>query len=90
MTEMISEIKKTMLDWYLFDLTDEQIIEYLDKHQLESFDTLEREDYVDYLAKRITGLRYPINMDSNEYINNFYKQLASKANDCGYIWNKQI
>ena len=87
MKKLVKEIKSTMMDWFSFDLTNEQIEEYLKENPIKCFDTVEREDYADYLAKKITGLNFPLNMDTQEYKDNFYKQLTIKSKEMGYKWN---
>jgi len=87
MEALVKEIKETMMDWFCFDLTNEQIEEYLKENPIKWFDTVEREDYADYLAKKITGLNFPLNMDTKEYKDNFYKQLTIKSKEMGYRWN---
>lgn len=87
MKTLVKEIKSTMMDWFSFDLTNEQIEEYLKENPIKWFDTVEREDYADYLAKKITGLNFPLNMDTQEYKDNFYKQLTIKSKEMGYKCN---
>ena len=45
----IDSVKKEMLDWYGFDLTYQQVKNYLESNNLKFFDTVEREDYVNFL-----------------------------------------
>lgn len=85
---LINEIKKEMYDWYGFDLTEKQIEDYLNSQdeQKDYFDTVEREDLADYLAKTITGMSWPMNMDKMEYKKEFYSTLKEKAPQFGYVW----
>jgi hypothetical protein len=85
--KLINEIKSTMLHWFSFKLTNEQIVEYLTENPIEYFDTVEREDYANYLANKITGMDFPMNMDSDEYKNKFYILLYQKSKEMGYVWN---
>jgi hypothetical protein len=85
---MIQEIKGDMKAFYAFELTDEQIQEYLEKCYIDSFDTLERETYAGYLANKITGMEWPINMDSPEYKLKFYTALIKNSHKMGYKWHE--
>jgi len=84
---MIQEIKKEMRAFYAFELKDEQIEEYLNKVDIDCFDTIEREDFARYLANIITGMEWPINGDSQEYKLNFYSALIKNSHKLGYEWN---
>jgi hypothetical protein len=84
---MIQEIKDTMKVFYAFELTDEQVQEYLDKTYIDGFDTVERETFAWYLSNKITGMQWPINCDADEYKMKFYKTLIENAPKMGYIWN---
>jgi len=84
---MIEEIKDAMKDWFAFELTDEQIKEYLKETPIKWFDTVEREDYAEYLGKKITGMSFPMNGDSDEYKKNFYEKLKVNSENMGYAWN---
>lgn len=91
-TNFIEDIKKEMYMWYSFILTDEQVKEYLEYRKkkdgiiLDYFDTTEREDYAYYLSKKITGLDWPMNGDSEETKETFYKSLTENAPKFGYKW----
>lgn len=87
---MIDEIKKEMKAFYAFELTDEQIQEYLDKTYIECFDTLEREVFAGYLSNKITGMEWPINGDSPEYKLKFYTALIKNSRKLGYNWNHPL
>lgn len=89
--ELIKEIIDEMYRWYGFDLTYKQVKEYLDymrnsNNEIDCFDTYEREGYSDYLAKKITGMSWPMNMDGESYKREFYTLLKEKSKDYGYIW----
>src|SRR5574343_105609 len=71
----IDSVKKEMLEWYGFDLTNEQVKNYLESNKLNFFDTVEREDYANFLGKTITGMYYPHNSSSDEYVKEFFKRL---------------
>jgi hypothetical protein len=90
--ELIEEIKREMKSWYGFDLTDEQVIEFIEhhneQHTLDCFDTLEREDFSDYLAQKITGMEWPMNGSEQSYKDHFYCTLITKSSELGYKWNK--
>lgn len=68
----ISDIKKQMMDWYGIDLLDQQISDYVKNTGIKYFDTLEREDFLDCIAKEITGMSYPMNKDTEEYKKQFF------------------
>lgn len=82
----IDSVKKEMFDWYRFDLTYEQVKSYLERNKLDFFDTVEREDYADFLAKTITGMSCPMNGDSSEYKDIFYKKMRENSKNKGYKW----
>jgi hypothetical protein len=81
--QLISQIKKEMLD-YGFDLTDEQISDYIQIKNLQMFETNEREEYLDFIAKNITGMSFPSYGDTNSYKQNFYQKLIKNAKNKGY------
>ena len=85
--ELLNLIKSEMR-WYGFDLTDSQIDEYINETEIECFDTVEREDYSSYLAKKITGMDWPINADEQSYKDKFYKLLAQNAPKHGIKWGQ--
>jgi hypothetical protein len=82
----IDSVKKEMLEWYGFDLTHEQVKDYLESNKLDFFDTVEREDYLNFLGKNITGMYYPYNGSSDEYVKEFFKRLKENSTDKGYKW----
>ena len=82
----IDSVKKEMLDWYGFDLTYEQVKEYIESNKLEVFDTWERGDFGHFLAKKITGMEWPMNADSEEYKHEFYRKLKENSQKMGYKW----
>jgi len=84
---LINDIRETMDDWFAFKLTNNQIKEYLKEHKIYSFDTLERDDYVDYLSKKITGMYFPLNGDTDEYKKSFFQKMKENASKMGYVWN---
>lgn len=92
--KQIEDIKDTMKKWYGFDLTDDQVIEYLryrqDCNSIENlgFDTVEREDFGYYLAEKITGLNWPMNGDDDKIKEDFFKSLAENAPKFGYKWQE--
>lgn len=83
MDKFIKEIHDQMQDWFGFDLTEEQIIEYVEQSRIDCFDTVEREDFADHLAVKITGMNWPLNGDSSEYKKTFYQKLAANVVDHG-------
>jgi hypothetical protein len=81
--QLISKIKKEMLD-YGFDLTDEQISDYIQIKNLQMFETNEREEYLDFIAKNITGMSFPSYGDTTSYKQNFSQKLRKNAKNKGY------
>jgi len=77
MEELINLIQKEMISYYGIDLTRDQVVKYVIDNNLEVFDTLEREDFADYIAVKLTGMHWPLNMDSEEYKKEFYKKLSA-------------
>lgn len=83
---MIEQIKKEM-KWYGFELTTEQIQEFLNEHpEIESFDTYERSMFLEYLSRIIVGQPWPSYGDSEVYKENFYAALRENAPKFGYKW----
>ncbi len=82
--ELIESVRKEMRSFYAIDLTYEQTKEYLDSKNLQTFDTWEREDFGHFLAKKITGMEWPANMDSSEYTQKFFNKLIENAPKMGY------
>lgn len=85
---MIEQIKFEMKKWYMFDLNDKQITEYIEETGIKWFDTFEREEFANYLGKKITGMDWPINCDSDDYKRIFYEKFAMNAVNYGYGWLK--
>ena len=88
-TNLIDEIKKDMRFFYLFELTTEQISEYLAIKSIDNFDTGNREDYVQYLAKKITGFNFPKYKDNDKYSDIFFALLKEKSKQEGYLWHSE-
>ena len=84
---MIEDIRNIMKDWFAFELTNRQVEDYLMENPLQYFDTIEREDYADYLGRKITGMSFPRNGDSDKYKIDFYKKLKVNSSKLGYIWD---
>ena len=86
--QAIEEIKNEMKDCFGFELTDQQVQEFLTEYpEAIHFDTLERGSFADYIAKKVTGMSFPMNGDSQEYKQKFYTELGEKSKPMGYIWN---
>ncbi len=75
--DFIDFIKREMLEFYCFDISHENIKTYLKTNPIEVFDTVERDDYANFLAKKITGMEWPMNCDSEEYKKEFYRKLKN-------------
>ena len=89
--KIIREIQDDMLNYFGFKLTDEQVKDYLINNKmksLRSFDTGYREEYVDYLANEITGMDFPMGIDSKETRKKFFDELAKNSREKGYEWSK--
>lgn len=82
----IDSVKKEMLDWYRFDLTYEQVKNYLISNNLDFFDTVEREDFSDFLGRTITGMNWPWNGQTQVYKDEFFTKLKENSEKCGYVW----
>lgn len=83
-----TEIKNEMSDWCGFELTDQQVDEFLKEYpEAIHFDTVERENFADYIAKKVTGMSFPMNGDSQEYKQKFYAEMKINSKRMGYIWN---
>lgn len=85
---MIEQIKKEMFKWYAFEeLTDQQVQEFLNEYpEIDSFDTLERSMFANYLSRKIVGQPWPMYSDSEEYKKKFYSALQENAPKFGYKW----
>jgi len=87
--ELVSEIKESMNYWGGFDLTTEQIVEYLKIYSTHfGFDTVERENFLDFLGKKIVGMAWPLNGDSKEYSDKFFDKLKREAKNKGYNYEE--
>lgn len=77
------EILKSDMTLFGFELTDEQVIEYIkDERVTHSY----KEDFVKYLAIKIVGREYPLYGDSKEYKEEFYRTMGLKSKEMGYKW----
>lgn len=86
--DIITQIKNEMNVFFGFELTTEQVEEFLNEYpEAKHFDTLERETFANYIGKKITGLPFPVNGDSGEYKRKFCTELEKNANSMGYKWN---
>ena len=86
-TKLIKDIQNDMKSFYKFDLTDKQVIEYLKVTPLKYFDTIEREDFVNFLANKITGMDQTCYGDSETYKKEeFYKKMNENIEKFGYVW----
>lgn len=70
-------------------LTDEQIKDIQDKFNFKYFDTVERDECIDYIVKKITGRAWPLNGDSEEYKKQFYADLKEGAGKLGYTFKEK-
>lgn len=89
MEYFIKEIKDSM-QWYGFYLNDLQIKEYLEENQYniqQFFDTLEQDKFADYLALKITGMKFPTYANTQEYLKEFEELLIKNSKKLGYKWN---
>ncbi len=77
---MIDSIQKEMRG-YGFNFSKKYLTEWLNDNPIESFDTVEREDLLQYMAKKSTGMDYPCNGDSEEYKKIFWKKLDESCKD---------
>lgn len=82
--EIENFIKIEMSQYYGLKLTDDQIKDIRENNNFEHFDTLEREQCIDYVAKKITGKGWPLNGDPDSYKKQFYKELKDKSKKLGY------
>jgi len=82
----ITRIKEQMKLWYKLDLTDELVMEFLQNNPITSFDTVNREDFIDFIAKKVTGTHWPLNGDEELYKKEFFEKFEKEAINSGYIW----
>jgi hypothetical protein len=86
-SEILKELKSELAYWAGFDLTDKQVEEiYLEDEECfqHGIDTVEREDAMSILSRKITGMEWPMNGDSEEYKTKFFKELKEKSIKLGY------
>lgn len=76
-TEEIKSIKEEMFKFYRVDLSLYVIGEYVRLNSLDVFDTWEREAFISFIAKKVTGMDWPANGDSKEHKDIFYKKWRS-------------
>jgi len=75
-----------MYDWFGLKLTAKQVIEFLTKHpSAVDFDTVERSLFINEISKKVTGMEYPLNGDTQEYKDKFHTKFIENASQHGII-----
>ena len=82
--EMIKDIQSQMVSFHGFLLTDQQIIDYINEINLEYFGTVQREDFVDYLSVKITGIKFPRYKDTKQQRDEFFSKLKNDIKNTEY------
>lgn len=93
MKSLINTIRNGMFNRYSFELTDDQILEYLDQNKThdmssESFDTLDFERFASYLSNRIIGEEWVTNDTSTDDFEAFFDRIREKAPTFGYVFDR--
>ena len=88
MSEIKEEIRSEMHHGFGLKLTSEQIDDIQANLNFKHFDTVERSECIDYIARKITNMSWPLNGDNVEYKKQFYKELEEKSKKLGYIFKK--
>lgn len=84
--KLIQDAIKEIAEWYLIEITEEQVKEFLSEqgaHGL-SFDTLERETFISWIAYKVTGTHWPCNGDSEKYKETFTKSFNESIEEKGF------
>ena len=84
MEEMIKDIQSQMKSFHGFLLTEQQIKDYINEINLEYFGTVQREDFVDYLSIKITGMKYPRYKTTEQQRNEFFDKLKNDIKNTEY------
>ena len=86
--EEVDHIIKEMSSRFAFELTEEQVNEYLKEHpEAKFFDTEERSGYANYISEKVVGMSWPTYGHPKEYKEKFYQSMQDNAAKHGYVWN---
>ena len=72
LNDLIKSCQNEMLDWYNIQVSKEKAEEFITSNNVESFDTVERENFANEIALKVTGMSWPMNGDSDEYKKEFW------------------
>jgi hypothetical protein len=86
----LSDIHAPIHDWLGFDLTEQQIKEFADRHPSwagdvseNGMDTCNREWFASLFARELIGRNWPMTMDAHKDPN-FLEDLRKAASEAGY------
>jgi len=74
LNKLIEDCQREMEDWFGVLVSYEAAEDFIIRHDVESFDTAERSIFINEIARRVTGMYWPANGDSQEYKDEFYKK----------------
>jgi hypothetical protein len=85
---LIKDCQHEMKEWYGVEVSDEAAEDFITRHEVESFDTLERSIFINYIARISIGMDWPCNGDSQEYKDEFFKKFYGLDNQSDIKWER--
>ena len=82
--KLIKDCQREMEDWFGVIVSDEAAEDFITRHDVESFDTWERSVFINEIARKVTGMYWPSNGDSQEYKDEFYKKFYGEQTEWNY------
>jgi len=73
--EILDDAIKVIKDWFELILPADIVIEFIKESNETCFDTVGREDLIDFVAKKVTGMSWPMFGDNKEYKTKFFNKL---------------
>jgi hypothetical protein len=71
---LIDDCQRDMLNFYNIQVSRKKAEEFIINNDVETFDTWERETFVNEIAMKIANMPWPCNGDSDEYKKEFDKK----------------
>ena len=76
--DLIKKIQSEMIGWG-FNFSTSYLLKWFEENgKPELFDTVERGELLQYMAKKETGMHYPCNVDSEEYKKEFWSKFDNR------------
>lgn len=80
---LIQNIKNDVKYYYNIEVEEGVIKDYINKNNVESFDTVIREEFADYLSNILIGMNFPRNKDNDNYKKIFYEKIKNMQSKNG-------